>query len=334
MELVYPFVLIIGIPVVIFLFFINLKKDDSYENGKKIANTEYVKELPYYKEILKKYRKLTYIIESLCAVSIIITLVLIARPAVIDTSENPNYARDIFLCMDVSASVDELNVELVDNLKKTVNSLKGERFGISAFNSSAVLISPLTDDYKYVINELDKLHKSFELNMNNESSLDNWEISQYIVSGTLEGADARGSSLIGDGLASCIYNFSNIDEERTRIIIFSTDNDVAGDELITLEEAAKLCKDKNIIIFGIAPDTIKEKDEKIFKKAVESTGGKYYTMSKKSQVQDIVKNIENTSKSLIEGNKETRKIDKPLIPFLLLLVSTAGLFILDKKVNL
>ena len=334
MELIYPFVLIIGIPVIIVLILLKLKKSDSYENGRKIAATEYIKELPYYKELLKKYRKLTYLIEGVCIFSILMALILLSRPAKIETIENKNRARDIFLCMDVSASVDELNFELVDNLKRTVNSLRGERFGISIFNSSSVLISPLTDDYQYILGELDKLHESLEINMKNDSSLDKWEKSQYIIYGTQEGADIRGSSLIGEGLASCMYNFSNIEEERTRIIIFSTDNDLAGEEIINLMDSAKLCKEKNIIVFGIAPDTIQKDDENELKKAVELTGGKYYTMSDKSQVQDIINNIENTSKSFIEGNQEIRKNDKPLIPFIILILGITCLFILDKKVNI
>lgn len=333
MELIYPFVLIIGIPIIIVLILLNLKKNDSYENGKKIAGTEYIKELPYYKEVFKKYKKLTYFVEGTCIFSIFMSLILLSRPAKIETIENQNRARDIFLCMDVSASVDELNFELVDNLKRTVDNLKGERFGISIFNSSSVLISPLTDDYQYILRELDKIHESLEINMNNDSSMDKWEESQYIIYGTQEGADVRGSSLIGEGLASCMYNFSNLEEERSRIIIFTTDNDLAGEEIINLIDSAKLCKEKNIIVFGIAPDTIQKDDEIELKKAVELTGGKYYTMSNKSQVQDIVNNIENTSKTLIKGNKEIRKSDIPFIPFVSLIIGISGLFILDKKVN-
>lgn len=334
MELIYPFILIIGIPIIIFLAVSNLKSKDLYENGKKIANTKYIKELPYYKNIFKKYKILTYIIQGICLMAIIMSLILLSRPAKIDTKGNPMYARDIFLCMDVSQSVDELNIELVGNLKKTVNSLKGERFGISIFNTSSVLICPLTDDYKYVINELDKIYNSLDINIKGDSSLENWGISEYIVSGTIEGADERGSSLIGEGLASCVYNFSNLEEQRSRVIIFSTDNDLAGESLITLQNAAKLCKEKNIIVFGIAPDTINEEDENELKKAVESTGGKYYTMSSRNQVKSIVESIENTSKNLIEGQVETRKIDQPQIPFCILLISIIVLFILDKKVNL
>ena len=333
MELAYPFILVLGIIIIIVLSLVNLRRDDSYEKGKKIANTAYIKDMPYYKEVFKRYKILTYIIEGVCILSIISSLILLARPVIIDTSNNPKYARDIILCMDVSASVDELNVELVDKLKDTVKSLKGERFGISIFNTTSVLISPLTDDYDYVLNELDKIHSSFVMNMDLNSSLDNWYISSYIMSGTLEGSGERGGSLIGDGLASAVYKFSNLEEDRTRIIIFSTDNDLAGDPLIELDQAAELCKSKNIIVYGIAPSLIREKDEIEFKKAVELTGGKYYTMSDKNQVKDIVNSIEQTSKSLIDGQVETRKIDKPAVPFTMLAISITVLFILDKKVN-
>jgi len=57
-------------------------------------------------------------------------------------------------------------------------------------------------------------------------------------------------------------------------------------------------------------------------------------MSDRSQVQDIINNIENTSKSFIEGNKELRKYDKPLIPFIFVIIGITVLFILDKKVNI
>ena len=36
----------------------------------------------------------------------------------------------------------------------------------------------------------------------------------------------------------------------------------------------------------------------------------------------------------MQGQKETKKIDIPEMPFVMLIVSLAALFILDKKVNL
>lgn len=339
MELIYPFVLIIGILLLIILIFVNLKKPIAYESGKKVANTQYVKEIPYYQEVMKKYKKLNYTIKTLCVISTVMSLVLIARPASIDASENPQYSRDIILCMDVSDSVNELNEELVENLKKVVKSLKGERFGISIFNTSSVLLVPLTDDYDYVIETLDNLQKNFALRngflkTGTISGTDNiYYATEYIQAGTLVGNEIRGSSIIGDGLATAITNFGDLSEERTRIIIFSTDNELYGKELITLEEAGEMCKDRGITVFGIAPSTILGSDKIVMKNAVEITGGTYYTEGE-SNVANIVKNIEQKGKSLIKGKKETKMTDKPEIPFVVLIISVAGLFVLNKKVNL
>ncbi len=136
-------------------------------------------------------------------------------------------------------------------------------------------------------------------------------------------------------MASCIYNFSNLEEERTRIIIFSTDNDDAsepGKKIITLEEAAALANKKGIKVFGIGTKGIYDNKEKEFKEAIENNGGKYYSESKES-VENIVNDIEKTSKSLLPGHIETKKMDIPEIPFILILISTTSFILLNKKVK-
>lgn len=336
MELINPLVIYIGLPIIILLIIIRLKKPIRYNKGKKVANTKYVEEIPYYKEVMKKYKTLTYLIKGICIVAILMSLLLLSRPAEVDTTDSSLYSRDIFLCMDTSQSVDELNMELIENLKKTVKNLKGERFGVAIFNTTSVLLVPLTDDYEYVIDTLNKIQKGIETSntFSYDDSMQRVYDMNYIISGTIVGAEERGSSLIGDGLASCIYNFSNLEEDRTRIIILSTDNDVAGTELISLQDAGQLAKEKKITVFGIGPDIIRDKDKDDFEKAVKKTGGKYYTSEASTTVSKIVEDIEKTGKSLVLGQKEVRKVDKPLIPFVILIISLMTLFILNKKVKL
>ena len=145
----------------------------------------------------------------------------------------------------------------------------------------------------------------------------------------------KGSSLIGDGLASCAYSFSNLEEDkfRTRIIIFSTDNALEGTPLVDIQTAADICKEQNITVFAIAPKLISTSNEETLKMAVEKTGGNFY-MEGSGTTSSIINNIEQKSKSLIEGQKETKKIDKPQIPFIFLIASLIVLFLLNKKVNL
>lgn len=176
-----------------------------------------------------------------------------ARPYKKVVVQKESYNRDIILCLDISTSVDDLNLELVKNLKEMVNHLKGERFEIVIFNSFAVLLSPLTGDYEYIIDVLDQLESCLEgHNLGNSKLSDNWLYqSSYLMDGTLVGNEERGSSLIGDGLASTVYNFPNLEEKRSRSIIFSTDNDLEGTPLVTLSQAAEICKENNVTVYGI-----------------------------------------------------------------------------------
>ena len=82
-----------------------------------------------------------------------------------------------------------------------------------------------------------------------------------------------------------IFSFPDVkeDHERTRIIIFATDNDVAGTEAVTLEDACKLCKQYGINLYAYCPTvemntyTSKEKIA-AYRMAVEQlAGGKFYT---------------------------------------------------------
>lgn len=335
MELRYP-ILILLIIILITCYFILVKtKDKKYTKGSKIANTHYLKNTNYFKKKIKEFKIIKYFLTIMFLVSIITSTILISRLAKVETINNEQYNRDIFLCMDASASVDELNLELVENLKSTVDKLQGERFGISIFNTSSVVLVPLTDDYNYIKDVLNQIKKSIQANNSIEygtySESDYFYVENYIYSGTLEGNEERGSSLIGDGLASCVYSFSNPEEDRTRIIVLSTDNDLAGTPLVTLEKAANISKNKGIKVFGIGTKLMKSKDRIEFKNAVEKTGGKFYEHAN-STVNNIVDDIEKTSTSLLKNQIETKKTDIPQIPFIILIISITGIIIVSKKV--
>ncbi len=332
MEMRYPYILIIGLIIIVIAIILKTRKT-SYKDGTKVANTSFVKELPYFKKRVKLYKVILLSSKIFCLIAMLISCLLLARPYNVEITTDEEYNRDIFLCMDVSASVDELNYELVDNLIETVSSLKGERFGISIFNTSSVLLVPLTDDYNYVTDSLKKIKKAIEYsndrNMNIFEKDDYLTTVNYINSGTLEGNDKKGSSLIGDGLASCVYSFSNLEEDRTRIIIFTTDNALAGTPLLTLDEAATISKKEKVIVYGLGPEFVKEKEN--YQKAVATTNGKYYDATT-SSVKNIVNDIEKTSKSLIKKESQRKEVDTPTIPFVILLVSIFTLILLSKKV--
>ena len=333
MELRYSFVLFIGIVVLgLLILFRFRKKKHVYKNGKRIANTKYVKKLPFYQEILKKYKVLVYMIEGLFIGAILVSVLLISRPVKVDKYQDNQYNRDIFLCMDVSYSVDKLNLQIVEALKETVSNLKGERFGISIFNTSSIVLVPLTDDYDYVLTVLDDITASLEAVTNFDTS--SYYTYDYIVAGTIEGNEYYGSSLIGDGLVSCVNSFSDLEEDpdRTRIVIFSTDNVLAGKPVFTLEEAGEYSKNRNVLVYGIATKTITSKNKAEFKDAVELTGGTLYEEASGTTVKSIVKRIEDTSKNVIIGEERIVRMDMPQVPFILLMGCVFGLFVLTKRV--
>ena len=334
MALKYP-LLFIGLVVLTIIYLFVYKKEKEEKKGSKIANTIFLKNTSYYKRLLKSYKTYYCILTISFFVAIISSTLLCARIQKVETNNVNDYKRDIFLCMDVSASVDDLNVKLVENLKSTVKSLKGERFGISIFNTTSVMISPLTDDYEFILDSLDAIEESIKANQSNSFvnyfDEDFYYVRGYIYSGTIEGNEARGSSLIGDGLASCVYSFPKLEEDRSRTIIFTTDNDLAGDPIVTLDKAADISKKNHVIVYGIGTKVMKDQDRKEFKSAVEKTGGKYYEQSN-TAVKSIVKDIEKSSKSLIDNKFETKETDLPTIPFILLLLSVGSIIICTKKV--
>ena len=284
-----------------------------------------------------KSKKFLFIILAiailLVVISIIFSSILIARPVTSKVTEETKYSRDIFLCMDVSTSVNDLNENLVSTLKDTVKNLQGDRVGISIFNTSSTLIVPLTDDYDYVLDTLENLQKA--LKVNNEADYKNedfYYLQQYIRAGTLVGNPERGSSIISDGLASCVYNFPDLNENRSRIIIFSTDNEMSGEPIITLSEAANLCKEKNITVYPIAPSSVRKTDLEGLKNVAEVTGGEVYTETTSNTTTSIVKNINEKAKSVTKTSVKKDKVDVPFIPFTILVCSILILVILDRKV--
>ncbi len=335
MDLVFPAALYIGVPLALVLLFIKRKKKTKYKDGAKVANAAFVEETEYYKKLLKRYRFFRGLALGSLWLSMIACLFLLARPAKIQTIHPQLHNRDIFMCIDVSNSVDELNLDICRELKNVVKELDGERFGITIFNGQAALLVPLTDDYEYVLKSLDKLEMSFRHSLGEIpeelSYVDGEQITDYYKHmGTLSD---YGSSFIGTGLASCLYNFPDLKEndERSRLIIFTTDNELNGTPFITLDEAAALCKKNDVRVFGVTPEDIIEEAE--FKRAMESTGGGYYEVTSTKVFDKLLEDIRLTDTSVMEDVK-TLVMDYPQIPFFALLFFMGIYFICSRKVRL
>ena len=334
MELKYPLFLYIGIPVLIaglfaMHFFWRKKK---YHGGMRVANTKFFRELPDYIGQKKLRRVLAIVLEACLVGSLVMSLILAARPYRTETTSNGVKKRDIFLCMDVSYSICYLNYDLVDSLEEVVAGLKGDRFGILIFNTSSVLYVPMTDDYDFIRQKLDELKEYFRLQQiyqdNNYSfNMDDdymkmMETLQYYDAGTLVNNYTKGSSLIGEGLASCVYSFPRLAEDRTRLIIMATDNAQMelSKPLIEIDEATDLAIKNHIKIFGLFPDqetynkgnySDYSSDLKQFQSDVERTGGTFYQQSRSLTVEDIVADIQRQEALEVDELIITKEIDQP-----------------------
>lgn len=353
MELKNPLFLPAGIPVVaaVVVVFHLIRMKMQYSGGIKAANTRFVKDLPEYKK-LKRFRNiLGWVTEAALIVSMIASLTLLARPYKTETTGNGVKKRDIFLCMDVSYSIYNLNAELVDRLQSVVSGMKGDRFGIAIYNTSTVLYVPMTDDYDFVVKKLEDIKEYFKLQKKYmekfgdykylseipDDEMDEYKKMRneldYYDAGTLVDNITKGSSLIGEGLASCMYDFPRLEKQnRTRVIIMSTDNaqEERSKPLVELEEAAKLCKKHDITVFGIFPNKKQfdsdmemeyEEDKQDMKDCVELTGGSFYEESDNLSVDDIITDIQRKEAMEVDEITTTREIDQPKVPLIILMIS-------------
>lgn len=317
--------LYIGIGLFLLFFFsyvLKKKKLDRTCDGRRFGNLALLYENPIYKRKKIIYYILTWIGVIGMSVSLIAVGVLMARPFSTETVKEEQYSRDIIICLDASSSVDEVNVGLCSELKESVTKLRGERVGIIIFNTSAVMIAPLTDDYDYILEQLDTIEKALririKLDKTGKINSDDYKLLEFIQGGTLVGNSERGSSLIGDGLASCVANFSNDDSKRARVVIFATDNDPYGESYFELPDAARYCADHNITVYGVGTGDMSGTRINEMKDAVERTGGKFYQQRVSGTFEEIVHEIEKLSADKIEGRSYVKETDVPQKAFIVM----------------
>lgn len=338
MELKSPLALYIcaGVAAVfVIAAFVSIKFKRKYKGGKKAYLPEYLTKESMYKARVVWYNILKYVLIVLIITSIVLSGFLMARPYKTESKQLANYNRDIILCMDISTTCDNLNATLIDKLEDVVRELNGERFGIVIFNTSPVLLCPLTNDYQYIIEVLDKVKEGLKMRLDYTNgkilfSDKLYEYEAYISNGTLVDNQERGSSIIGDGLAAACLDFYDYEEkpERTRVIVLSTDNELYGEEIITLPEAGQMCQDRDITVFGVGTEKMAAADRAMMKQVVEDTGGVFYYGEDRDIVSNIVEDIRAQIATLDDTRYEIIETEMPNKPFLLLLLSISLMLLL------
>jgi Ca-activated chloride channel family protein len=288
-----------------------------------IAHSERLTTLPRYRSALARYRVLLVSAAVFLILALVGAIALASRPASATLTQPDLANRDIVLCLDVSGSMVDYDAQIVDVFADLSAEFTGERIALVLFNASAVTYFPLSSDYTYITEQLTRLKGTFEAG------------GQELESGTLFG---NGSSLIGDGLASCAQRFDTPEADRSRSIILATDNLLAGEAIFSLPQAGELAVERDIRVYGVNPGDTEARDylselSEEFQSVVRRTGGAYYALDDPSAVPNIVEKISAEQASVLPGTPQLVVGDVPLIPFALLLAGLCGFFAIVWRVR-
>lgn len=220
-----------------------------------VAHLDRIRRLPRYQHLARS---------AVCAtrwalVGAVLTglgvVILLARPTVTSTGPGVGHHRDIILCLDVSGSMAQTNRDVIATYLDLASRLDGERLGLVVFDAAAVTVFPLTDDADFIAEHIAAVESQLEA----------------VIPGTR--LDGTGTSLIGDGLASCTQRFDALDAQRSRTIVLATDNQVFGRPLFTVADAARRAADASVMVFGVVPGDNSVAATEDLRDALRTTGG-------------------------------------------------------------
>lgn len=236
-----------------------------------------------------------------------------ARPSGIHANQEDDYKRDIVLCLDVSGSMVDVDAEILGVYQQIAAELDGERIGMRIFDASSVMSFPLTSDYDYIADQLGRYERALNGTLGPDEQFN-------YLAGTASGL---GASLVGDGLASCVLDFADLEaSERPRSIILATDNVVNGQQIFTLPQAGQLAVDNQVRVYAINPfDWGGDMASQELRDTAEGTGGAYFALDFAQTVPQIVDRVNAIEAGYIETPPQIQVVDRPgWLPLVTLIV--------------
>ncbi|WP_347754091.1 hypothetical protein [Agrococcus sp. ProA11] len=249
-----------------------------------------------------------------------------ARPSGIHANQEDDYKRDIMLCLDVSGSMVDVDAEILGVYQQIASELDGERIGMRIFDASSVMSFPLTSDYDYIADQLGRYQRALSGTLGPDEQFN-------YLAGT---ANGLGASLVGDGLASCVLDFADLEaSERPRSIILATDNVVNGQQIFSLPQAGQLAVDHEVRVYAINPfDWGGDMESQELRDTAEGTGGAYFALDFAQTVPQIVDRVNAIEAGYIETPPQIQVVDRPGSLPLVVLVIVAALCAVAWRVRL
>lgn len=263
-----------------------------------VAHSTWVRGLPVVRAALRRQR-VTQVLGWIGTVGLVVaTVVLVGRPVDVRSAPELMGRRDIVLCLDVSGSMLPYDTQILESFEQMVASFDGERIALAVFNATSRTIFPLTDDYDMVRDELARVKDDLDVDLRGSTYVEELE---YVLTpeelaglweiwaGTLSW---YGSSLVGDGLASCSLLFDANTADRSRSIVLATDADVQGDAIYELDEAAALADRRAASLYGLFPgDQQGTRQDRRFSQALKDVGGKVWYAEDPAAVRTVVAEV-------------------------------------------
>lgn len=293
-------IILIAVVLAGILGFLLYRRRKAKSSGLPVAHVDRLTGLRAYRSAMREFRLVTAAALAIVVALTGVTAITAARPATVDAQQNEDYKRDILLCLDVSGSMIGVDAEIVRIYKQIVQGLSGERIGMRIWDASGYLAFPMTSDYDYIMEQLDKYEAAFD---------GSGEFDYQAGTSSIPGA-----SLVGDGLASCATDFANLNEEndRPRSIILATDNFVNGNQVYSLEQAGQLAIDNEVRVYTINPAHFATQNESIqLQEVTEATGGEYFPLDFGGTVSTIINEINALEAGYIQTPPEVQVVDNP-----------------------
>lgn len=272
--------------------------------------------LPQYQTLAR--RRWRWLMAELAAVLLAVAgaALTVARPVDEHQVAEARSNRDVVLCMDTSGSMSPVVQDVLGAYRELAQRLDGERLALVMFDSSAVTVFPLTDDADYVADQLDAA-------------------SAEVASGTVAGTRLGdvGTSLIGDGLKSCLQRFDVTDPSRSRTVVLATDNQTSGKSLFTLTDAADEAHKQHTLVFGIAPNDNQVAATQALEQALRPTGGETLRLGPDAPLGSIVDAVERTQARELEAPPETNAEPVLWPGMALVLVGVAGAALFRRRAD-
>ncbi|EWS83031.1 vWA domain-containing protein [Brachybacterium phenoliresistens] len=299
-----------------------------------VANSSFLEQLPSFVRAQRTARIVRVLQVGLAVLGVLGASVLSGRVAT-ERIETPDFAsRDIVLCLDVSGSMYEYDTEILQTFAAMVDSFDGERVALSIFNSTSRTVFPLTNDYDLIRRELTEGAEAIDFDETGyrlgTRDYPEEKVRQYVdfVEGT-RGIDDQ-ASIVPDGLASCGLLFDQAAQDRSRSIIFATDNEVNGEPIFTLQEAVDGVAARDIDLYTFYPGAFECTDVcfEELKTVTETVDGGLYQSSDPNAIPSIIEQIQRSQAELMGAEPTVIRNDHPMLGFVLALLALVAVLVL------